>query len=143
MSLTREDAKVPEPEGSAVATGLDPAAAATGRVRTPGGTWIEDWRPEDATFWERTGRAVARRNLGWSIFTEFLGFVVWQLWSIVVVMLPKSGFTLTTAETFWLISLPSLVGATMRFPYTFMVGRFVAATGRSSRRCCYSSRPPR
>lgn len=111
MSLTREDA----------ADQLDqPGAKITGTR----GRWIDDWRPEDTAFWEQTGRAIARRNLGWSIFTEFLGFVVWQLWSIVVVMLPKAGFTLTTAETFWLISLPSLVGATMRFPYTFMVGRF-------------------
>lgn len=88
------------------------------------GAWIDDWRPEDDSFWAERGRAIARRNLGWSVFTEFLGFVVWQLWSIVVVMLPASGFSLTTGQTFWLISLPSLVGATMRFPYTFMVGRF-------------------
>ena len=67
------------------------------------------------------GRAIARRNLGWSIFAEFLGFIVWQLWSIVVVMLPAAGFDLTSSQSFWLISLPSLVGATMRFPYTFMV----------------------
>ncbi|QDP94574.1 MFS transporter [Microlunatus elymi] len=99
-------------------------AQAPDRVPPRGGSWIDDWRPEDETFWQQTGRAVARRNLGWSIFTEFLGFVVWQLWSIVVVMLPKDGFTLTTSQAFWLISLPSLVGATMRFPYTFMVGRF-------------------
>jgi NNP family nitrate/nitrite transporter-like MFS transporter len=89
-----------------------------------GGTWIDTWTPEDETFWQRTGRFVAQRNLGWSIACEFLGFVVWQLWSVVVVLLPKAGFNLTTAETFWLISLPSLVGATLRFPYTFMVGRF-------------------
>ena len=27
------------------------------------------------------GRPIARRNLSWSIFAEFLGFVVWQLWT--------------------------------------------------------------
>ncbi|SDS82165.1 MFS transporter [Microlunatus soli] len=115
MSLTREDA--PHASGNQ-------RSSTTTRPSRPRGRWIDDWRPEDATFWEQTGRRIAQRNLGWSIFTEFLGFVVWQLWSIVVVMLPKAGFTLSTAETFWLISLPSLVGATMRFPYTFMVGRF-------------------
>ena len=36
-------------------------------------------------------------------------------------MLPAAGFTFTTTETFWLISMPSLVGATLRFPYSFMV----------------------
>ena len=64
------------------------------------------------------------RNLRWSIFAEFLGFVVWQLWSIVVVSLPAAGFTFSTSQIFWLISMPSLVGATLRFPYTFMVPRF-------------------
>ncbi|WP_119698742.1 MFS transporter [Microbacterium halotolerans] len=85
------------------------------------GRWLDGWTPEDPAFWEAHGRRIARRNLGWSIFAEFLGFVVWQLWSIVVVMLPSAGFELTTAQSFWLISLPSLVGATLRFPYTFMV----------------------
>lgn len=113
MSLTR----VPNPTADDTTT----AAPAARRSR---GRWIDDWRPEEPDFWERTGRAVARRNLGWSILTEFLGFVVWQLWSIVVVMLPGHGFTLSTGQTFWLISVPSLVGATLRFPYTFMVGRF-------------------
>lgn len=92
-------------------------------TRRPG-RWIDGWNPEDPAFWNREGRGVARRNLGWSIFAEFLGFIIWQLWSIVVVMLPSAGFQLTSSEAFWLISLPSLVGATLRFPYTFMVAIF-------------------
>jgi Nitrate/nitrite transporter len=98
-------------------------AAATTIVRRPG-RWIDGWNPEDSTFWAATGKAIAGRNLRWSVFAEFLGFVVWQLWSIVVVFLPRAGFALSTGEIFWLISLPSLVGATLRFPYTFMVPRF-------------------
>jgi len=85
------------------------------------GRWIDGWDPEDIAFWNSEGRPIARRNLGWSIFAEFLGFIIWQLWSIVVVMLPGAGFTLSSSELFWLISLPSLVGATLRFPYTFLV----------------------
>ncbi|BDV30842.1 MFS transporter [Microbacterium terricola] len=92
-------------------------------TRRPG-RWIDGWNPEDAAFWNGEGRAIARRNLSWSVFAEFLGFIIWQLWSIVVVMLPAAGFTLTTSESFWLISLPSLVGATLRFPYTFAVATF-------------------
>ncbi|WP_392507334.1 MFS transporter [Naumannella halotolerans] len=88
------------------------------------GRWIDGWNPEDAAQWEGPGRAMARRNLRWSIFAEFLGFVVWQLWSIVVVSLPAAGFDFSTSQIFWLISIPSLVGATLRFPYTFMVARF-------------------
>ena len=88
------------------------------------GRWIANWDAENTAQWESVGRGIARRNLNWSIFAEFLGFVVWQLWSIVVVQLPAAGFRFSTNEIFWLISMPSLVGATLRIPYTFMVPRF-------------------
>jgi NNP family nitrate/nitrite transporter-like MFS transporter len=87
------------------------------------GRWIAGWNPEDTAQWESGGAAIARRNLGYSIYAEFLGFVVWQLWSIVVVSLHKYGFDFTDGQQFWLISMPSLVGATLRFPYTFMVAK--------------------
>ncbi|SDH96090.1 MFS transporter, NNP family, nitrate/nitrite transporter [Arthrobacter subterraneus] len=101
-------------------TATAPAGAAL--VHRPG-RWIDNWNPEDRGQWESGGRDIARRNLQWSIACEFLGFVVWQLWSIVVVYLPAAGFNFSTAEIFWLISMPSLVGATLRIPYTFMVPR--------------------
>ncbi|MHA7279159.1 MFS transporter [Arthrobacter sp. MDT2-2] len=88
------------------------------------GRWIDNWDAEDTTQWNSVGKSIAKRNLQWSIACEFLGFVVWQLWSIVVVYLPAAGFTFSTSQIFWLISMPSLVGATLRIPYTFMVPRF-------------------
>lgn len=100
-----------------------PAPATTGIQIRPGG-WIDNWNPEDKGFWATEGRKIAGVNLRWSIFCEFLGFVIWQLWSIVAVQLPAAGFTFTSSETFWLISIPSLVGATLRIPYTFMVPKF-------------------
>ena len=93
-------------------------------LATRPGRWIDHWNPEDTAQWSSPGRAIARRNLNWSIFAEFLGFVVWQLWSIVAVTLPAAGFDLGTGEVFWLISIPSLVGATLRIPYSFLVPRF-------------------
>ncbi|MCL1906488.1 MAG: MFS transporter [Propionibacteriaceae bacterium] len=93
----------------------------TGLVFHPG-RWIERWDPEDNTQWSSQGAKIARRNLSFSIYAEFLGFVVWQLWSVVVVYLNGwYGFTFTDSQQFWLISAPALVGATLRFPYTFMV----------------------
>lgn len=88
------------------------------------GRWIANWDAENKEQWEVAGRSIAKRNLYWSIFAEFLGFVVWQLWSIVVVQLPAAGFKFDTNQIFWLISIPSLVGATLRIPYTFMVPKF-------------------
>lgn len=88
------------------------------------GRWIEEWDPEDAAFWAATGRRVARRNLWLSITAEFLGFSVWALWSIVVPQLPAAGFDLTSDQLFWLVSVPALVGALLRIPYTFAVPLF-------------------
>nr|BFF19322.1 hypothetical protein GCM10025730_28430 [Promicromonospora thailandica] len=88
------------------------------------GRWIDHWDPEDKTLWEDGGRRTARRNLVLSIFAEFLGFGAWALWSIVVPQLPAAGFDLTVDQMFWLISVPSLVGATLRIPYTFAVPVF-------------------
>ncbi|ALO67751.1 nitrate transporter [Arthrobacter alpinus] len=88
------------------------------------GRWLHHWNAEDTGQWNSVGRAIAKRNLAWSIACEFLGFVVWQLWSIVVVFLPSAGFTFSSGELFWLISIPSLVGATLRIPYTFIVAKF-------------------
>src|SRR5690242_11260182 len=86
--------------------------------------WISDWNPEDETFWESKGKFVARRNLIWSIVAEHIGFSVWAIWSIVATRLPQAGFHFTTDQLFQLVALPGLVGALMRFPYTFAVPRF-------------------
>lgn len=88
------------------------------------GRWIQHWDPEDHTFWNNGGRTVARRNLVFSILAEHLGFSVWLLWSIVAVNLNSVGFTFTDSQLFWLVAVPSLVGATLRFPYTFAVPFF-------------------
>ena len=99
--------------------------SAVGTIEAPrSGRWIDVWDPEDGTFWAAKGRRVAQRNLWPSIFAEFLGFSVWQLWSIVVVSLPAAGFAYSTDQMFWLVALPSLVGATLRLPYTFAVPKF-------------------
>jgi NNP family nitrate/nitrite transporter-like MFS transporter len=86
--------------------------------------WITRWDPEDPEFWQREGRRVARRNLLWSIVAENVGFSVWLIWSVTAPRLPKAGFPYTTDQLFQLVALPGLVGALMRFPYTFAVPKF-------------------
>ena len=85
---------------------------------------IVDWNCEDPAFWEASGRRIARRNLIWSIFAEHVGFSIWLLWSVVAARLPKAGFSYSTAQLFQLVALPGLVGAFVRFPYTFAVPKF-------------------
>jgi MFS transporter, NNP family, nitrate/nitrite transporter len=87
-------------------------------------TWISDWDPEDDTFWEYEGKAIARRNLVFSILAEHLGFSIWLIWSIVATRLPAAGFHYSTEQLFQLVALPGLIGALMRFPYTFAVPVF-------------------
>src|SRR2546430_8384629 len=86
--------------------------------------WISDWRPEDEAFWNATGKTIARRNLIWSIVAEHIGFSVWLIWSIVTTKLPQAGFHYTTDQLFQLVAVPGLIGALMRFPYTFAVTTF-------------------
>jgi MFS family permease len=83
--------------------------------------WISDWNPNDEAQWRSRGWTIARRNLVFSILVEFLGFSVWQLWSVVAPQLDRAGFGFTLGELFWLISVPGLVGATLRFPYGLAV----------------------
>ena len=109
--------KLPElPEMAEIHT-PEKAAALKGHV-------IQDWRPEDATFWKGTGRAIARRNLMISIPALLLSFAVWMVWSVVVAKLPSIGFAYSTDQLFWLAALPGLSGATLRIFYSFMVPIF-------------------
>ena len=85
---------------------------------------IQDWRPEDKTFWEGGGRAIARRNLWISVPCLLLSFAVWMVWSVVVAKLPSVGFAFTNEQLFWLASLPGLSGATLRIFYSFMPAMF-------------------
>jgi NNP family nitrate/nitrite transporter-like MFS transporter len=82
------------------------------------------WDPEDQRFWESEGKAVATRNLWISIPALTLAFVVWMVWSVVVVNLPNIGFKFNTNQLFWLAALPALCGATLRIFYSFMVPIF-------------------
>lgn len=94
------------------------------RIGALSGAMLTDWRPEDKEFWEKTGRAVARRNLWISIPALLLSFAIWQVWSVVVAKLPSIGFQFTTDQLFWLAALPGISGAVLRIFYSFMVPIF-------------------
>jgi NNP family nitrate/nitrite transporter-like MFS transporter len=98
-----------------------PTTTAAGRRL--GGRWIDDWRPEDGEFWNTIGKVVARRNLIYSVFSEHIGFSIWSIWSVLVLFLGKD-YGFDPAEKFLLTAAPTLVGALLRLPYTFAVGKF-------------------
>jgi NNP family nitrate/nitrite transporter-like MFS transporter len=85
--------------------------------------WIDDWRPEDPTFWEKTGAKIAKKNLIYSVTSEHIGFSVWSLWSVIVLFMGPD-FGVDPAGKFLLTALPTLAGAALRLPYTFAVATF-------------------
>lgn len=85
---------------------------------------ITNWNPEDELFWQSEGKKHARRNLWISVPSLMLAFIVWQIWSVVAVRLNDIGFHFTEEQLFTLAAIPGLVGATLRFIYTFAVGKF-------------------
>ncbi|EFE94147.1 NarK family nitrate/nitrite MFS transporter [Serratia odorifera] len=82
------------------------------------------WNPEDPQFWQHTGQGIARRNLWISIPSLLLAFCVWMLFSAVAINLNRVGFSFSTDELFMLTALPSLAGAFMRVPYSFVIPIF-------------------
>lgn len=85
---------------------------------------IEHWDAEDVDAWEGGGNRIAKRNLIWSIFAEHVGFSVWSIWSVMVLFMPQSTYHIDAAGKFYLVAIPTLVGAAMRIPYTVAPAKF-------------------
>jgi NNP family nitrate/nitrite transporter-like MFS transporter len=89
-------------------------AAALGREK-------DFWNPEDAAFWESTGKHVARRNLWISVPCLLCAFAVWGYWSIITVQMKNLGFPFSAAQLFTLTAAAGLAGATLRIPNSFLI----------------------
>ncbi|GAA2743917.1 nitrate/nitrite transporter [Terrabacter aerolatus] len=109
-------------------TGTSPVAPeGPGRLRAltaPRTRVIRDWDPEDTAAWEAGNRHVARRNLVWSVATEHIGFSIWSIWSVMVLFMPQAVYGFTAADKFFLVAVPTLVGAVLRVPYTMATAFF-------------------
>jgi NNP family nitrate/nitrite transporter-like MFS transporter len=95
--------------------------AAERATPTAGGADITDWRPEDETFWETTGKRIAYRNLWISVPALLCGFAVWGMWGIITVQMLNLGFSFSQAELFTLTAIAGISGATMRIPASFLI----------------------
>src|SRR5687768_7965824 len=89
--------------------------------KASGSADIDDWRPEDAAFWESEGKRIAYRNLWISVPSLLCGFAVWGMWGIITVQMLNLGFPFTQAELFTLTAIAGLAGATMRIPASFLI----------------------
>jgi NNP family nitrate/nitrite transporter-like MFS transporter len=75
---------------------------------------IQNWKPEDPTFWREQGSALAWRTCGITTFSLIFSFATWFVMSAVVVRLPAIGFKFTTTELFWLAAIPGLASGILR-----------------------------
>lgn len=82
---------------------------------------LEQWDPEDESFWNSTGKKTATRNLWISIPSLLCGFAVWLMWGIITVQMKNLGFPFTQSELFTLTAIAGLTGATLRIPSTFFI----------------------
>jgi NNP family nitrate/nitrite transporter-like MFS transporter len=85
---------------------------------------IEHWDAEDVEAWDAGGAKVAKRNLIFSIFAEHVGFSIWSIWSVMVLFMPQATYHIDPAGKFYLVAVPTLVGAAMRIPYTVAPAKF-------------------
>ena len=84
-------------------------------------TWLSEWTPEDAQFWQSVGSRIAWRTLIITTITLTLSFATWFMMSAIVVRLPGIGFKFTTNQLFWLAAMPGLAGGTLRIVHTFLL----------------------
>jgi NNP family nitrate/nitrite transporter-like MFS transporter len=85
---------------------------------------IEHWDAEDVEAWVAGGAKIAKRNLVFSIVAEHVGFSIWSIWSVMVLFMPQATYHIDAAGKFYLVALPTLVGAAMRIPYTVAPAKF-------------------
>lgn len=98
-----------------MATAVTPAAGPRAD-----GTWLERWDPEDQTFWQAGGSALAWRTLTVTTLCLTMAFMAWFLVSALVVRLPQIGFKFTPTQLFWLAAMPGLAGGTLRLVHMFL-----------------------
>lgn len=90
---------------------------------------LTDWEPDDAAFWQASGRRIARRNMWTSVFAEHIGFSVWSLWSVLVLfMAGKTGSTLSPGDKFLIVCVATAAGSAVRPYYGFAVTRLGGRT---------------
>lgn len=85
---------------------------------------LERWDAEDIVAWEAGGKKIAGRNLIWSVIAEHIGFSIWSIWSVMVLFMPTEKYGIDAAGKFFLVAVPTLVGAVLRIPYTVATAKF-------------------
>lgn len=84
-------------------------------------TWLTHWEPDNAEFWEATGKRIAWRTLFITTVGLTFSFATWFMMSAIVVRIPQIGFKFDTMQLFWLAAMPGLAGGTLRIINMFLI----------------------
>lgn len=84
-------------------------------------TWLQNWTPEEPSFWELKGRKIAWQTLTITTTTLLFSFATWFMMSAIVTKLPGIGFNFTNNQLFWLAAMPGLAGGTLRILHMFLI----------------------
>ena len=102
-------------------------------------TNLSVWNVEDESFWNQTGKKIAKKNLWISIPALLLAFAVWIMWSIIAAKLKDFGFNFGMISEgmspdevsaklkeinslyYTLPAIAGLAGATLRIPNSFLI----------------------
>ncbi|WP_081967963.1 MFS transporter [Mycobacterium kyorinense] len=85
---------------------------------------IVEWNPEDVVAWESGENRIARRNLLCMMAADHVAFSIWALWSVMVLFMPESVYGFSSADKLLLGATATLVGASLRIPYTLGIATF-------------------
>lgn len=78
---------------------------------------LQNWDPENPETWDSK---LAWRTLAITTFSMMIGFCVWYLVSAVAPKLNEIGFSLSTAQLYWLVAITGLSGGLIRLVYMFL-----------------------
>ena len=65
---------------------------------------LKNWDPENEEQWASSGKAIANRNLWFSIPCLLCGFAVWLYWGIITVQMLNLGFPIDKGDLFTLMA---------------------------------------
>ncbi|QUR68182.1 nitrate/nitrite transporter [Mycobacterium spongiae] len=122
--LQRESSPRRPSRETAAASGFAQGDSNPKARRLGGSARISHWDPEDLLGWEAGNKIVARRNLLWSALTVHVGYSVWTLWPVLVLLMPEDIYALSTGDKFLLDTVATLVGASLRMPYSLATAIF-------------------
>jgi NNP family nitrate/nitrite transporter-like MFS transporter len=85
---------------------------------------LSHWDAEDLVAWEAGNKAIARRNLLWSVVIVHLGYSIWTLWPVMALFMPREVYGFSAGDKLLLGTTATVVGAFLRPTYAVATAIF-------------------